>query len=45
MFIGKSLNASLSQLGTLTLVRALFQASGVAAAGMAAGGAWLLKKF
>ncbi|PRW33724.1 MFS general substrate transporter [Chlorella sorokiniana] len=26
MFIGKSLNASLSQLGTLTLVRALFQA-------------------
>lgn len=28
MFIGRSLNASLSQLGTLTLVRALFQASG-----------------
>ncbi len=27
MFIGRSLNASLSQLGTLTLVRALFQAS------------------
>lgn len=26
MFIGRSLNASLSQLGTLTLVRALFQA-------------------
>lgn len=29
MFIGRSLNASLSQLGTLTLVRALFQASWV----------------
>lgn len=40
MFIGRSLNASLSQLGTLTLCRALVQASRGGSCGQAAGWRW-----